>query len=130
MKIRIVSVILVFLFSIGVNTSYSVEELPSTNPVSKEITDREKLTSEMKKRIDHLEKLRPKLARQITLTKSLWKEINPADPEVPFRTAYRLVEVQVLTLERLPLICTSERTSKRVLGPFQKCPKGFKKVEK
>ncbi len=126
MKVRIVSVILVSLLGIGISASFAVDAVTQPNPTEAEISDQKILTSEIKKRIDHLEKLRPNLSRQINVTKSNWLQIKPNDPVVPFRTAYSLVEVQVLSLERLPLICTKGRTTKRVVGPFQKCPPRFK----
>lgn len=123
---RLISGLLISFLILGTSPSFSDDIEPPANPAKVEIAEQEMLTNDLKKRIDHLAKIRPNFNRQLKVVRSNWLLIKPTDHVGPFKTAYRLVEVQVLTLEKFPLICSKGRTTKKIYGPFQKCPPGFK----
>jgi hypothetical protein len=96
---------------------------PRSDAVAKKL-----LALEIKKRIDHLARIRPELSVNLNVTRANWLQIKATDPEVAFQASYRLVETQVLALEKLPLICKKGISVKKVYGPYQKCPSGYKRA--
>jgi len=99
---------------------------PRSDALAKKQLAQETLTLEIKKRIDHLARIRPELSAKLNTTRASWLQIKATDPEVTFQASYRLVETQVLAMEKLPLICKKGGITKKVYGQFQKCPTGYK----
>ena len=101
--------------------------VPRLDSLSNRLLEQKRLTIEIKKRIDHLFKIRPEFRSQLNLVNTNWLQIKTTDPQGPFQTSYRLVETQVLSLEKIPINCKKGAKTKKVYGPYQKCPTGFKK---
>lgn len=105
-----------------------VKPLPSINENVEILNTRSELISEIKNRIDHLARLKPNLQPKLRIIRSNWLEIDATDPEVTFQATYKLVETAVLAIEKLPLICKKGISVKKVYGPYQKCPSGYKRA--
>jgi hypothetical protein len=71
-------------------------------------------------------KIRPSYRKNIQTIKMNLAQVKPLDPEVVFQATSRLVETAVLALEKLPLACVKGPIIKKVYGPYQKCPSGFR----